>query len=95
MDLQGTSFIGAGRGSGGAGEYHAVNPVSGEEIDPAYLAEGEESVGAACNLAEEAFVDFRGRSGLERAEFLKAIADEIDAAEEEIVDRMTLSLIHI
>ena len=89
MDLQGTSFIGAGRGSGGAGEYHAVNPVSGEEIDPAYLAEGEESVGAACNLAEEAFVDFRGRSGLERAEFLKAIADEIDAAEEEIVDRMT------
>ena len=110
MDLQGTSFIGAGRGSGGAGESRAVNPVSGEEMEPAYLAEGEESVEAVCSLAAAAFVDFRERSGVEKAGFLRAIADEVDALEEEIVSRMTretglpegrcrmekgLSLIHI
>ena len=89
MDLQGTSFIGAGRGSGGAGESRAVNPVSGEEMEPAYLAEGEESVEAVCSLAAAAFVDFRERSGAEKAGFLRAIADEVDALEEEIVSRMT------
>ncbi|MDG2488884.1 MAG: aldehyde dehydrogenase (NADP(+)) [Roseibacillus sp.] len=89
MDLQGTSFIGAGRGSGGAGESRAVNPASGEEIGPAYLAEGEESVEAACRLAAAAFADFRERSGVEKAGFLRSIADEMDLVEEEIVERMT------
>ena len=90
MDLQGTSFIGAGRGTGGAGEARAVNPVSGEKLDPVYHAEGEETVEAVCRLAAEAFEDYRGRSGREKAAFLRTIADEIDAVEEEIVARMTV-----
>ena len=62
MDLQGTSFIGADRGIGGAGESRAFNPVSGEELDPVYQAEGEEAVEAACQLADEAFIEFREKS---------------------------------
>ena len=89
MDLQGTSFIGAARGTGGAGEDRAVNPVSGEELDPVYHAEGEETVEAVCRLAAAAFVEFREKSGEEKAVFLRTIADEIDAVEEEIVVRMT------
>ena len=58
-------------------------------MEPAYLAEGEESVEAACNLAAAAFLDFRERSGVEKAVFLRAIADEVDVLEEEIVSRMT------
>ncbi|HAT19499.1 MAG TPA: aldehyde dehydrogenase (NADP(+)), partial [Verrucomicrobiales bacterium] len=90
MDLQGTSFIGAGRGTGGAGEARAANPVSGEKLDPVYHSEGEETVEAVCRLAAEAFENYRGRSGREKATFLRTIADEIDAVEEEIVTRMTV-----
>ena len=89
MDLQGTSFIGGARGTGGAGESRAVNPASGEELDPGYRAEGEETVEAVCRLAAAAFVEFREKSGEEKAVFLRTIADEIDAVEEEIVVRMT------
>ena len=89
MDLQGTSFIGGARGTGGAGESRAVNPASGEELDPVYRAEGEETVEAVCRLAAGAFVEFREKSGEEKAVFLRTIADEIDAVEEEIVVRMT------
>ena len=90
MDLQGTSFIGAGRGTGGAGEARAANPVSGEKLDPVYHSEGEETVEAVCRLAAEAFENYRGRSGREKATFLRTIADEIDAVEQEIVTRMTV-----
>ena len=89
MDLQGTSVIGADRGIGGAGESRAFNPVSGEELDPVYQAEGEEAVEAACLLADEAFIEFREKSGEEKAAFLRTIADEIDGVEDDIVARMT------
>ncbi len=58
-------------------------------MEPAYLAEGEESVEAACSLAAAAFADFRERTGVEKADFLRSIADEMDLVEEEIVERMT------
>ncbi|MEO1834194.1 MAG: aldehyde dehydrogenase (NADP(+)) [Akkermansiaceae bacterium] len=89
MDLQGRSLIGAARGSGGAGESKAVNPTTGEELEPVYLSEGEESVEEACRLATEAFLEYREKSGKEKATFLRTIADEIDAVEEEIVARMS------
>lgn len=82
-------MIGAGRGSGGGGEAKAVNPATGESLEPAYLAETDRGVAEACRLAREAFLVYREKSGKEKAEFLRAIAHEIEAAEEEIVARMT------
>ena len=89
MDLQGRSFVGASRGAGGEGESRAVNPVSGEELDPPYQAESEETVEEVCRLAAESFEEYRGKSGKEKAALLRAIADEIDGVEEAIVARMT------
>nr|NIP98826.1 aldehyde dehydrogenase family protein [Akkermansiaceae bacterium] len=89
MDLQGTSLIGAGRGIGGGGEARAVNPATGEELEPAYLAETKQCVDAVCRLAAYAFREYREKSGKEKAAFLRAIADEIDKVEEDIVARMT------
>lgn len=89
MSLQGTSFIGAGRGSGGGGESRAVNPTTGEELEPAYQAETEESVAEVCQQAAAAFVEYRDKSGAEKAAFLRTIAEEIEAREEDIVARMT------
>ncbi|NNC87751.1 MAG: aldehyde dehydrogenase (NADP(+)) [Akkermansiaceae bacterium] len=89
MELQGTSWIGARRGTGGGGEWKAVNPATGEELEPAYIGETEKNVDAACRLAEEASREYRGKSGAEKAAFLRTIADEIDGLEDEIVTRMT------
>ncbi|MBJ07036.1 MAG: aldehyde dehydrogenase (NADP(+)) [Verrucomicrobiaceae bacterium] len=89
MVLQGRSLIGASRGVGGAGESKAVNPASGEHLDPPYQAEREEIVQQVCRLASEAFEEYRGKSGKDRALLLRAIADEIDGLEDEIVARMT------
>jgi NADP-dependent aldehyde dehydrogenase len=88
MNLQGTSLIGAERGTGGAGESRAVNPTTGEQLDPVYLAEGEETVDKVCAMAAAAFVEYREKSGSEKAAFLRTIADEIDAVEDDIVARM-------
>ena len=82
-------MIGGRRGNGGAGEAKAVNPTTREEMEPAYLSESDETVVEACRLAGEAFRVYREKSGREKAAFLRAIADEIDAVEEDIVERMT------
>ena len=66
-----------------------MNPVSGEELDPPYQAESEETVEEVCRLAAESFEEYRGKSGKEKAALLRAIADEIDGVEEAIVARMT------
>jgi len=89
VNLQGQSLIGAGRGSGGGGESKAVNPSTGEELEPAYLAETEKGAAEVCRLAGQAFLEYREKSGREKSMFLRAIADEIDAVEEDIVARMT------
>lgn len=89
MSLQGTSLIGARRGTGGGGEWKAVNPASGEELEPEFQGEMPTAVEEACLLAAEASAAYREKSGAEKGAFLRAIADEIDAVEEAIVERMT------
>lgn len=89
MNLQGTSLIGAGRGQGGGGEARAVNPSTHEEMEPAYRFETESGVEEACRLAGEAFCEYREKSGKEKAAFLRAIAEEIEAVEEDVVARMS------
>lgn len=81
-------MIGAARGPGGGGEWKAVNPATGEALEPAYQKETEDNVAEVCEVAWEAFQQYSKTSGKEKAAFLRAIADEIDALEEDIVERM-------
>ena len=88
MKLEGYSLIGSGKGEGAGGTWQAKNPKTGEELEVVFHAEDESGLNQAVSLAEEAFKSYGETSSEKRAEFLRAIADEIDAIEEEIVPRM-------
>lgn len=88
MKLEGYSLIGSQKGKGAGGTWQAQNPKTGEELEVVFHAEDEAGVDQAVNLAQEAFQTYGESSSAERANFLRAIADEIDAIEEEIVPRM-------
>lgn len=88
MTLQGYSIIGDKRGSGTGGTWQAKNPTTGESLEPVFHSETPEGVDQAVALAVEALPTFSELSGAAKATFLRTIAEEIDAREEEIVARM-------
>ncbi len=66
----------------GSEQSFASNPAAGEAH---YFASGSpELVDKACSLAEAAFLDYANRGRQDRARFLNAIADEIEARAEDI-----------
>ncbi|AZG47232.1 aldehyde dehydrogenase (NADP(+)) [Gordonia insulae] len=80
-----------------AGEYvtgtgsavHAINPATDERLQPAYAHGTAEDVAAATAAAAAAFATYRNTSSAQRAEFLTAIADNLDAAVDTLVARAT------
>ena len=88
MKLEGYSIIGQGRGDGAGKTWQAKNPANGEELETVFHAESEEGLNRAVALAEEAFDSYGNSSSKQRAQFLRTIAEEIDAVEEALVPRM-------
>ncbi|MBK1833138.1 aldehyde dehydrogenase (NADP(+)) [Roseibacillus ishigakijimensis] len=88
MKLEGYSLIGQQQGAGKGGSWQAKNPATGEDLETVFHAEDLAGVEQAVALAVEAFASYGEIGGKERATFLRAIAEEIDALEEEIVPRM-------
>jgi len=76
-------FSGATMGN----SFRALNPVSGEEIEPQFISSTVEQVDATANSASDAFAAYRALGGNERAHFLRTIADGLDAATEELAWR--------
>lgn len=87
MSLTGQSFIGFSRGAGSESCGAAVNPATGESLEPKTISATDDEVRDALELAEEAAEDFRDMSGAERAKFLRAIADHIEAVVDVIAER--------
>lgn len=87
MSLLGTSFIGSTRGAGVKITTWAVNPATGENLDPPYFAATSDEVRRALDLAAAAFPKYSRVSGAERGKFLRAIAEEIETVAENIVAR--------
>lgn len=85
--LSGTSFIGFSRSTGTRECGQAVNPATGERLEPQYLAATDEEVEKAMSLASAAFPAYSTLPGKTRARFLRAIADKIEAAVEDIAAR--------
>jgi NADP-dependent aldehyde dehydrogenase len=88
--LAGTSLIGSRRaGSGGKGT-KALNPATGAALDPAYSWASAADVDAAAAAADDAFGAFSLLPGSKRAAFLRAIAQGLEAASGEIIERANL-----
>ena len=86
MNLTGLSLIGSQRAAPGESTFNAINPATGEVMQPAYHSASAGETDAACQLAAEAFPDFASVPGKERAVFLRRCADKIDALVEELAD---------
>ena len=90
MAATGKSFIGFREAAQGATKFRAHNPATGEALDPEYQEASPEEVDLAARLAAEAFVSYRELSGAAKTEFLTAIAKNIEAVVEPLVERAHL-----
>ena len=88
--LSGVSLIG-GRSVGQRGKsFHAINPMNGVRLEPAYHAATQPEIEQAGRLAAKAFSVFSSVSGPARADLLRRIADDLAAATAEITARANL-----
>lgn len=73
------------RGSGTP--IRAFDPAAGHELEPAYAYGDASDVDAACAAAATAFAGYRATSAEHRARFLEAIAANIEAVTDLLVER--------
>jgi NADP-dependent aldehyde dehydrogenase len=87
MNIVGEMIIGSRAVRGTNGSIKAVNPATGESMEPAFGGAGAEDLERACALASEAFDSYRATSLEARAAFLEAIAENILALGDVLVAR--------
>ena len=87
MSLTGEMLIGATRLRGTERPVRAIDPSTGEAIDPPYGGGTAAEVERACALAWAAFDTYRATSLTQRAAFLDAIAQELMDLGDALVER--------
>lgn len=87
MTLTGKMLIGQRATSGNREAIRAINPATGTPLEPAYAGGHGEHVEQACALAWAAFDTYRETSLADRAAFLEAIADNIEALGDTLIER--------
>lgn len=86
MTATGQAIIAGVPTSGTAGVFRAVDPSTGEPIGPQVSALTTAELGAATATAAAAFPAYRATSPQDRAGFLDAIAEQIEAVGDELVE---------
>lgn len=87
MPLSGKSIIGFGRGTAHESTFRAVDPSTGEELEPGYHSASSAEVDAAVQLAAQAFETYSHTSGKQKALLLRRIAENIESIGDELVTR--------
>ncbi|UYG05011.1 aldehyde dehydrogenase (NADP(+)) [Halomonas sp. LR3S48] len=87
MQPSGLQLIGREAVSGSSKPIHAVNPATGETLEPTYAGGSKAEVERACQLAEAAFGTYRETTLEQRAAFLEAVAGEIEAIGDALIER--------
>ncbi|MEV7685351.1 aldehyde dehydrogenase (NADP(+)) [Streptomyces bungoensis] len=90
MTLTGDLLVGASRVAATAGTMKALNPATGELIEPEFAFGGASEVDRAVRHADEAFDSFSHTGLAERAAFLDLIADKLEAVKAELAARLAL-----
>ena len=89
-ELTGTSIIGSARGKTGGKTFRAFNPQTGEPVEPSFLSASLDDLNRAADLAEHARIPYGTLSGKVRAEFLRSIADNVEALGDALIERAAL-----
>ncbi|RRV41128.1 aldehyde dehydrogenase (NADP(+)) [Pseudomonas sp. o96-267] len=89
LSLTGHNYIGGERRAAGTVEHKSLDASSGEALPYTFIQATPEEVDAAAQAAAAAYPTYRNLSAVRRAEFLEAIADEIDALGDDFVALVT------
>ncbi|MFN3851856.1 MAG: aldehyde dehydrogenase (NADP(+)) [Spirosomataceae bacterium] len=87
MQLTGRNIIGYETFSEGTVAFQAQNPTTGETLAPLFFKATLDELSLAVEKAESAFQIYRKKSGVEKAQFLEAIATEIEALGDDLLSR--------
>jgi NADP-dependent aldehyde dehydrogenase len=87
MEITGENLIG-GEPERGGGAFRAVNPATGAALKPEFGEAGTALVGRALKVAEAAFREYGASPPRQRAQFLRAIADELLALGQTLLQRV-------
>ena len=90
MHLQGHQIIGQQSFAATGKPIYAVNPATGQRLDPGYGSCSRHEVDQACQLAWSALDRFRETTLAARADFLETIAAQIEAIGDELIERAML-----
>ncbi|MEM7085281.1 MAG: aldehyde dehydrogenase (NADP(+)) [Bacteroidota bacterium] len=83
--ITGKNYIGNTLSASGAKTYKTINPKLNIENPPVYWEATSEEIQTAMDLASKAFLTYKDISGGQRARFLDAIADEILALDDLLI----------
>lgn len=86
MILQGKQLIGFTLSAEGTGTFQAANPATGEKLPTKFHRATTAELEQAAEKAQVAFQIYRKKSGLEKALFLDAITDEIEALGDALIE---------
>ncbi len=81
----GHNFIAGQRSAQGSVQLHSLDASTGEALPHAFVQATEAEVDAAAKAAAAAFPIYRNLPAQKRAQFLDAIADELDALDDDFV----------
>jgi alpha-ketoglutaric semialdehyde dehydrogenase len=87
MAISGQNFIGKRKSSLRNATFRAVNPAIDAEMEPAFHSATAEEVNEAMRLSQAAWVQYQRLKPGERANFLRAIAAEIEKPGDELISR--------
>ncbi|GLO28893.1 aldehyde dehydrogenase [Pseudomonas putida] len=83
--MTGSNFIGGQRSAAGSVRLQSLDARTGEALPQAFAQATPEEVDAAAQAAEAAFAEYNALAPQRRAQFLDAIADQLDALDDSFV----------
>ena len=90
MELTGQNIIGNQFSGIGDKKFTAVDPSIGKEIPTDFKEATKEEINEAAEKAATAFQEYRKTNGIQRADFLDRIAEEIEHVREDLIQRCNL-----
>ncbi len=88
--LTGNSIIGFKRGTVTDVSFTAFNPKTGDAVEPNFYSATNNELNEAVKLANDARLKYGKLSGVKKAEFLRKIAENIEALGDELIERASL-----
>ncbi|MBO9538833.1 aldehyde dehydrogenase (NADP(+)) [Herbaspirillum sp.] len=85
LNILGHNYIGGQRSGKGEVKLHSVDATTGALFETPFLTATEAEVAAAVRAAEKVYPAYRATTSQQRAAFLDAIADEIDALGDDFI----------